>query len=233
MNLLEKIFGDTQVAENEYRDFINRYEQGLPYEGYSDEEVLNRYQQVSRQLPPDLYQESAQEAFSRMSPQERMQFGQYLQQQTRSSNLNFPDLNQDGIDDRFQDPNYLAQTTGRLHQQQPDMLSQILSGATGSFMGGQSGNIFSNPFAKGAMAGIAALAVKKLMEGDRNYGQYGNIRSASEDPYGDPAEEGQYGNVRPASEDPYGDPADYGQYGNIRPASEDPYGDPADQQYRW
>jgi len=39
---------------------------------------------------------------------------------------------------------------------------------------------------------------------------------------------------RPASEDPYGDPADQmadsGSYGNVRPASEDPYGDPADQQ---
>ena len=39
-------------------------------------------------------------------------------------------------------------------------------------------------------------------------------------------------NVRPASEDPYGDPADQegqGQFGNVLPASQDPYGDPADQ----
>ncbi|MBD2579522.1 translation initiation factor [Oscillatoria sp. FACHB-1406] len=46
---------------------------------------------------------------------------------------------------------------------------------------------------------------------------------------------GQFGNVRPASEDPYGDPADAygadsGQFGNVRPASEDPYGDPADEE---
>ncbi len=39
--------------------------------------------------------------------------------------------------------------------------------------------------------------------------------------------------VRPATEDPYGDPAnEYGRYGNIRPATEDPYGDPAEQDYR-
>lgn len=36
-------------------------------------------------------------------------------------------------------------------------------------------------------------------------------------------------NVRPASEDPYGDPADAKGAKNVRPASEDPYGDPADQ----
>ena len=56
-----------------------------------------------------------------------------------------------------------------------------------------------------------------------------NVRPASEDPYGDPADISSYGNVRPASEDPYGDPADTGEFGDVRPASEDPYGDPADQ----
>ncbi len=40
------------------------------------------------------------------------------------------------------------------------------------------------------------------------------------------------GDVRPASEDPYGDPADIASYGDVRPASEDPYGDPADEEYR-
>ncbi len=54
------------------------------------------------------------------------------------------------------------------------------------------------------------------------------VRPASEDPYGDPADQ-QFGNVRPASEDPYGDPADQ-QFGNVRPASEDSYGDPADEE---
>ena len=65
--------------------------------------------------------------------------------------------------------------------------------------------------------------------------------------------QGGFGNVRPASEDPLGDPADqfpaqpgpgYGQqtgypapnvqqqFPGIRPASEDPYGDPADQERR-
>ncbi len=71
-----------------------------------------------------------------------------------------------------------------------------------------------------------------------DYQQYGDVRPASEDPYGDPADQvgnyGQFGDVRPASEDPYGDPADqignYGQFGDVRPASEDPYGDPADQE---
>jgi hypothetical protein len=36
-------------------------------------------------------------------------------------------------------------------------------------------------------------------------------------------------NVRPATEDPYGDPADQMAGQDVLPASQDPYGDPADQ----
>jgi hypothetical protein len=39
-------------------------------------------------------------------------------------------------------------------------------------------------------------------------------------------------NVRPASEDPYGDPADEFKGRNVKPASTDPYGDPADEPRR-
>ena len=134
MNILQTILGGGH--EDDYRDFVNRYEQGSPHEGYSDDEVVNRYQQVSRQIPQDVYQQSAQEAFSRMSPQERMQYGQYMQQQARQQNFNFPDIDQDGQDDRYQDPRYLAQVTSQMHQQQPDMLGQLTSGAAGAMMGG-------------------------------------------------------------------------------------------------
>jgi hypothetical protein len=35
--------------------------------------------------------------------------------------------------------------------------------------------------------------------------------------------------VRPASQDPYGDPADAPNARKVKPASQDPYGDPADE----
>ena len=107
-----------------------------------------------------MYQQSAQEAFSRLSPQERMQFGQYLQQQARQRNVQVADLNQDGIDDRFQDPAFSRQVTGRMDQQQPGLLGQLLGGGGG---GGQ--GMLANPIAKAALAGIAAMAVKNVMGG--------------------------------------------------------------------
>jgi hypothetical protein len=74
--------------------------------------------------------------------------------------------------------------------------------------------------------------VGDLLTGDPDKDEEGNIRPASEDPLGDPADQQQSGGERilPASQDPYGDPADQGGASEIRPASEDPLGDPADQE---
>ena len=60
-------------------------------------------------------------------PQMRsQQFAQFLQQRAQQQNVQFPDLNRDGIDDRFQqDPRSLAQMTSRMEQQQPGLLGQL------------------------------------------------------------------------------------------------------------
>ena len=159
MDMLSQILGGGQRRE-EYQDFVNRYDTGAPWDGISDQEARSRYQQVAPQLSPEMYQESAQEAFSRLTPQQRLQLGQHLQQQTRQQGYNVPDLNRDGIDDRLQDPAYLAQATGQLHQQQPGILGDLLGGGGG---GGQ--GMLQSPVAKAALAGIAAVAVKKMMSG--------------------------------------------------------------------
>ena len=47
-----------------------------------------------------------------------------------------------------------------------------------------------------------------------------------------PGGTGGFGNTRPASQDRYGDPADQEgsrNFGRVKPASQDPYGDPADK----
>jgi hypothetical protein len=159
MDLLGQLLGGGQRRE-EYQDFVNRYDTGAPWDGISDQEAYSRYQQVAPQLSPQMYQESAQEAFSRLTPQQRLQLGQHLQQQTRQQGYNIPDLNRDGIDDRLQDPAYLARATGQLQQQQPGILGDLLGGGGG---GGQ--GMLQSPVAKAALAGIAAVAVKKMMSG--------------------------------------------------------------------
>jgi hypothetical protein len=55
-----------------------------------------------------------------------MLLGGALIQSARGQGQSFPDANQDGIDDRLQDPDYLAQTTTQVEQQQPGLLGRIL-----------------------------------------------------------------------------------------------------------
>lgn len=150
MNDNPGIFNDPQQRE-EYQNFVTRYGQGMPWEGYQDGEVMQRYQQVAPQLPPAEYQQAAQAAFAQMPPQQRAQFGQWLQSQAQQQNLPFVDFNRDGIDDRLQDPTYLAQVTAQLQQQQPGLLPQVLSGG--------------NPMGRGLLAGIASFAAQRLMGG--------------------------------------------------------------------
>jgi hypothetical protein len=72
MNLFDNLFGGQQ--RQEYEDFVNRYQQGHPSEGYSEEEVMQRYQKVASNVPEDVYEQSAEGAFARLSPQERKEF---------------------------------------------------------------------------------------------------------------------------------------------------------------
>jgi hypothetical protein len=156
MNLFENLFGGQQRQEAE--DFFNRYQQGHPAEGYSEEEVMQHYQTVTGSVPDEVYEQSAEESFARLSPQERKEFFQFLRQkaQQQQGAKDFVDLNQDGADDRYQAPHELAQLTTCMRRQQPGFLEQMLGG------GGQ--GMLGNPLAKGALAGIAAMAMRKMIQ---------------------------------------------------------------------
>jgi hypothetical protein len=164
MSFLDNLLGGGQ--RQELQEFTQRYDQGAPWQGISDQEAYNRFQQVAPQLPPQVYQQSAQQAFERLDPQQRMQLGQYLQQQAQQQNVPFP---HQGGQEAFQDPGYLAQVTGQMHQQQPGILGQLLGGALGMGGGGGGGggsqSMLDSPIAKAALAGVAAMAVKQMMGG--------------------------------------------------------------------
>ena len=157
MGLLETILGSASQLQD-FQGFVNRYQEGPPHEGYSGQEVLNRYQQVAPQIPAEDYERAAQEAFHRMSPQQRAEFPQNLQQQTQDQNIALPGGSEAAAPDRAQDPKALAQIVTGLHQQQPGLLGQLLGGG-----GSGSGGLLDNPAAKAALAGIAAIAVKNMM----------------------------------------------------------------------
>ena len=141
-NVLGSLGGDQQ---DRMRDFSNRYQDGSPLEGYSDDEASETYGQLAGRLPRDQYEASAEEAFSRLSPQERREFATWLRERG-DARLG---------DDRLEDPHELARETSRIQQEQPNVLQQVF---------GQGGAL-SNPIAKAAVAGIAAMAAQRILGG--------------------------------------------------------------------
>lgn len=172
-SLLKGFFGDQDdddTQRTKARDFISRYEQGSPYDNIGDDEVLNNYQSVAGRLSPQDFEDSAAEAYERLSPEERRQFAQYLQEQ---GGQDFAHTD---------DPRQLARYTSRMQAQQPQGLAGLLGGGDlggmlgggggglggmlGGALGGQSqGGMMQNPMAKAVMGGIAAMAMKRMMGG--------------------------------------------------------------------
>ena len=114
-------------AREKMEDFAQRYDQGAPWEGISDDEAREQHDRVASQLDDKVYVVSAGESFQRLDPDQRWEAGR-----PRGADTD--------------DPDELAKATNRARKEKPDMLQQLMG----------------NPAVKGAVAGIAASAVKKF-----------------------------------------------------------------------
>ncbi len=177
-SLLKGLFGDKDDDEqtrSQAQDFVNRYEDGPPHENITGEEAVKNYQAVAGRLSPQELEDSAAEAYERMTPDQRRQFSQFLQEQSGGETVQISD-----------DPRSLAQTTSRLQSEQPDGIAGLLGGMGGSGLGGMLGGVLggndsddrtrnqaqtggglggmlNNPIARAALGGIAAVAMRKIL----------------------------------------------------------------------
>jgi hypothetical protein len=124
---LTDMLQDTATKEK-LQDFTQRYDQGQPWEGISDDEAREQYDKVAPQLDDREYEQSARESFERLDPAQRKEAAREL-----------------GVGET-DDPDELARETNRVRKEKPDLLKDLMS----------------NPAVKGAVAGIAAAAVKKF-----------------------------------------------------------------------
>jgi len=161
MSFLDDLLGGGQ-KQKEFRDFVTRYDQGHPSEGYTDAEVLDRYTSVAHEVPREQYAEAAREALARMSPEERAAFAKALQERAQSQGVSLPSRVGTSPGDLGGVLTDLHQTPGRLR----DLLggggpsSSAPSGGAGGV-----GNMLSSPLAKAALAGIAAMVARRYMTG--------------------------------------------------------------------
>ena len=162
MGIMDMLSGGGERRE-EYEDFVNRYDQGEPWEGISDDEAASRYDEVSSQLDDDEYELSAQEAFERLRPDQRKELARMVRQQGRQRNVDLGEFDSDD-DERDSDPRHLARMTRNVRKQQPGGLGALLGGGGGGGGGGGIGGLLSNPAAKAALAGVAATAAKRMFK---------------------------------------------------------------------
>jgi hypothetical protein len=155
MGLLDNLLGGGSQRQH-VQDFVQRYEQGRPWEGVSDEEAAQHYNNVAQQMDPQDYRVAAEEAMNRLSPEERTELAEHLRQQARQQDVNFPGLHDTP---NLEHPGVLAGLMSAMHGQQPGILGQLLGGSSAGGSGVQS-NV-----AKAALAGIAAIGLKKVMGG--------------------------------------------------------------------
>jgi hypothetical protein len=159
MGILDELLAGGK-RQNEYKDFVNRYEQGAPSEGYSDQEVLKRYGEVAHAVAPDHYAQAAEEALSKLSPAERAALVKMLQDQAAARGVTLPPK-------VAPEPKELGQVLTDLHGK-PGQLRDMLGGGAAQPQEQASGSspiidILKSPMAKAVLAGIAAMVVKRVM----------------------------------------------------------------------
>ena len=160
MGMLDELLSGGQ-RQKEYSDFVDRYQQGHPSQGYSDQEVLKRYGEVSHAVPPDQYAQAAQEALSKLSPEERSEFVKMLQDRAAARGITLPGK-------VAPEPTDLGAVLTDLHKK-PGQLRDMLGGGAAQPQQQAPGlspmitDILSSPMAKAVLAGITAMVVRRVV----------------------------------------------------------------------
>lgn len=153
MDILKNIFsgGTPDNYEQRYQQYQRGHE-GNNFDDLDDNDVFDRYQRTVQHAPPDVVAQAHEEAFNRLPPQEQQRIVDQFRRANDDPNQQFryPGFERGQGQLGSRDMGNMVQQAQR---QQPDLLQQIMG----------PGGAMSNPMAKMAMAGVAAMVAGKLM----------------------------------------------------------------------
>jgi hypothetical protein len=179
---LKQMFGggsfESDDKTKQAKDFVNRYEDGDPTEGYSKEEAIEHYKQVAQHASPETMQRATKQAVEKLNPDQRQAFATMLQQrQSGQVQRQVPqESNQGGgIDD------ILGSLLGGGGAGQAssgggigNIFGSLLGGGGGATAntgaveghgdGGGIGDILGSSVGKAVLGGIAAYAMKEILD---------------------------------------------------------------------
>ncbi len=155
LDRLSQFLGQDQ-SRRDYDDFSRRYDSDP--DQISDAEAARRYRELMAQVDNDddeAVNQSYDEAFSRLSPQERRMLAQRFQEATRDPNRSYQGYREDMDLDRASNPRELGRMMRRAQQEDPDLLDQLLG--PDSPLSGTAGKM--------ALAAGAAFLARRFMSG--------------------------------------------------------------------
>lgn len=181
-SVLKGLFGggefESEEKTKQAKDFVNRYEEGDPTEGYSQEEAIEHYRQIAQNADPETMQRATQKAVERLSPSQREDFAKMIQQRKEGQverREGEPGGGGGGLDDILGSlmGGGGAGGAGGLGGLD-DLFGSVLGGgaasrttqATAGGGGGglDIGDLLGSPVGKAVLGGIAAFAMKEVLD---------------------------------------------------------------------
>lgn len=181
---------DDQSRVSKANDFVSRVETGDKTQGYSTEEAVQNYRNVTQGLSDDEFEHVAEDALRQLTPEQRREFTRVIREQAGVD-----------LDDNVDDAHQLASLTKQFRSSSTGDFGGLLGGLLGGGTGGGSNDIMnalggllggggglpgttsgtagarggateaglsgllSNPIVKTVLGLIAANAMKRMMGG--------------------------------------------------------------------
>ncbi len=159
-NILGRLFGQQAPHRQEdYQDLSQRLDRyndpndPTDHTQFDPNQVQQHYGHMLRNAPPDVMDDAQEQAFQRLTPQQREELARQLFRYQQQNGMGSQQIDPRQL---AQDPRALGQALRQTEQQQPGMLDQLFGGASGAL---------SNPLVKMALAAAAAAAARRFLSG--------------------------------------------------------------------
>jgi hypothetical protein len=169
-SVLKGLFGGGEFESdenvNKAKDFINRYEEGDPSEGYSRDEALEYFQRATKGADQDQINRATQRAVEKLSPAQREDFAKMMQD--RMSGQVDRQVPQGGGGDSLTDMlggGGIGSILGSLLGGGMPETTTASTGTTNQGGGGfDIGDIIGSPMGKAVIAGVGAYVMKEMLD---------------------------------------------------------------------
>jgi hypothetical protein len=152
IDLLQKFFGTNPQAQQDYGDFVRRYQEQP--DSISEAEAARRYRELMRNAPPDLAEEAHQDAFGQIPHQDRRALAEHYRNATNDPNRPFDGYNYNNPDEAA-DPRNLGRMSHQAEQQDPDLFDKVLG----------KDSPLNSTLGRAALAGAAAFIASRVLSG--------------------------------------------------------------------